>query len=141
MDVSLKLGVFNWLLGVDIKGDQVQEYERAARRAYERYSLYYKYYKDRKTEHQIALMTMIDLCVQPFVDFRSCTKEKENIEIVVCDEKFSVSVNKDERHLYENAAVLVTERYSWYLETYGKVKSEMDIAKMTLVDVCIEKFI
>lgn len=141
MNVSLKLGVFNWLLGVDIKGDRVQEYERAARRAYERYSLYYKYYKDRKTGHQIALMTMIDLCVQPFVDFWSCTKEKEQIEIVVYDEKFSVSVNKDERHLYENAAVLVTERYSWYLETYGKVKSEVDIAKMALVDVCIEKFL
>lgn len=141
MKLSLDLRVFNWLLGVDIKSDRVQEYERAARRACDRYNLYHKYYKDRKTEHQIALMTMIDLCVQPFVDFWSCTKEKECIEFVVCDEKLSVTINKDERHLYENAAAFVTERYSWYQKTYGKVKSQLDISRMALVDVCIEKFI
>lgn len=141
MMVSLDLHVFNWLLGVEIKGDRAREYERAARRAHERYNLYYKYFKDRKTEYQIALMTMLDLCVQPFVDYCSNSKEKESIIIFVCDEKLSVTVNKDERLLYENAAIFVTERYSWYLKTYGKVKCEMDISKMALVDICIEKFI
>ena len=139
MKVSLDLLVFNWLLGVDIKGDRIQEYERAARHAWDRYKLYYKYYHDRKTEHQIALMTMIDLCVQPFVDYWSNSKEKETIEVVVCDEKLSVTVNKDERQLYENSASFVTQRYSWYMKTYGKIKFEKDISIMVLVDICIEK--
>ena len=67
------------------------------------------------------------------------SKEKETIEVVVCDEKLSVTVNKDERQLYENSTSFVTQRYSWYMKTYGKIKFEKDISRMVLVDICIEK--
>ena len=140
MKVSLDLHVFNWLLGVEINEDSIPVYERAVSLAFERYHIYYNYYKDRKTEHQIALMTMIDLCLQPLFDFWSDFEEKEPIEFIICDEKLTVTVNKNKRQLFQDAAKYITERYSWYYKTYEKAKSEMDISKMVLVDVCIEKF-
>ena len=140
MKVSLDLHVFNWLLGVEINEDSIPVYERAVSHAFERYHLYYNYYKDRKTEHQIALMTMIDLCLQPLIDFWSDFEEKESIEFIICNERLTVAVNKNKRQLFQDAAKYITERYSWYYKTYEKAKSEMDISKMVLVDVCIEKF-
>ena len=42
--------------------------------------------------------------------------------------------------MYEDAAHFITKRYSWYYKTYEKVKSEPEISRMALVDICIEKF-
>jgi hypothetical protein len=140
MKVSLDLRVFNWLLSVDIKKSRIAEYEKAAYHAWNRYKLYYKYYKDSKTEHQIVLMTMLDISVQPFINYWSYEEEKISIELSVFDEKLKVTVNKKEQKLYEDAALFVTKRYSWYHKTYEKIKSEQEISRMALVDICIEKF-
>ena len=78
MKVSLDLRVFNWLLSVDIKKSRIAEYEKAAYHAWDRYRLYNQYYKDCKTEHQIALMTMLDISVHPFINYWS----------KICIEKF-----------------------------------------------------
>ena len=120
MKVSLDIRVFNWLLSVDIKKSRIAEYEKAAYHAWDRYRLYNQYYKDCKTEHQIALMTMLDISVHPFINYWSN--------------------NKKEQKLYEDAAHFITKRYSWYYKTYEKVKSEPEISRMALVDICIEKF-
>ena len=141
MKVSLDLRVFNWLLSVDIKKSRIAEYEKAAYHAWDRYELYYRYYKDRKTEHQIVLMTMLDISVQPFINYWSNEEEKITIELSVFDEKLNVTVNKKEQKLYEEAALFVTKRYSWYFKTYEKNKSEQEISRMALVDICIEKFL
>ena len=140
MKVSLDLRVFNWLLSVDIKKSRIAEYEKAAYHAWDRYRLYNQYYKDCKTEHQIALMTMLDISVQPFINYWSKDEEKVTIELSVFDEMLTVTVNKKEQKLYEDAAHFITKRYSWYYKTYEKVKSEPEISRMALVDICIEKF-
>ena len=103
MKVSLDLRVFNWLLSVDIKKSRIAEYEKAAYHAWDRYRLYNKYYKDCKTEHQIALMTMLDISVQPFINYWSKDEEKVTIELSVFDEMLTVTVNKKEQKLYEDA--------------------------------------
>ena len=51
-------------------------------------------YKDSKTEHQIALMTMLDISVQPFINYWSKDEEKVTIELSVFDEMLTVTVNK-----------------------------------------------
>ena len=140
MKVSLDIRVFNWLLSVDIKKSRIAEYEKAAYHAWDRYRLYNQYYKDCKTEHQIALMTMLDISVHPFINYWSKDEEKVTIELSVFDEMFTVTVNKKEQKLYEDAAHFITKRYSWYYKTYEKVKSEPEISRMALVDICIEKF-
>ena len=140
MKVSLDIRVFNWLLSVDIKKSRIAEYEKAAYHAWDRYKLYNEYYKDSKTEHQIALMTMLDISVQPFINYWSKDEEKVTIELSVFDEMLTVTVNKKEQKLYEDAAHFITKRYSWYYKTYEKVKSEPEISRMALVDICIEKF-
>ena len=140
MKVSLDLHVFNWLLSVDIKENRAAEYERAAYHAWDRYNLYYTYYKDRKTEHQIVLMTMFDISVHPFIYYWSKDEEKVKIELSIYDEKFTVTINKKEQRQYENAALFVTNRYSWYYKTYEKIKSEQEISRMALVDICMEKY-
>ena len=140
MKVSIELRVFNWLLSVDIKKSRVAEYEKAAYHAWGRYKLYKKYYKDCKTEHQIVLMTMLDISVHPFINYWSKEDEKIKIELSVYDEKFTVTINKKEQKQYEDAALFVTNRYSWFIKTYEKIKSEQEISRMALVDVCIEKY-
>ena len=140
MKVSLDIRVFNWLLSVDINNSRIAEYEKAAYHAWDRYRLYYQYYKDCKTEHQIALMTMLDISVQPFINYWSKDEEKVMIELSVFDEMLTVTVNKKEQKLYEDAAHFITKRYSWYYKTYEKIKSEPEISRMALVDICIEKF-
>ena len=99
-----------------------------------------EYYKDSKTEHQIALMTMLDISVQPFINYWSKDEEKVTIELSVFDEMLTVTVNEKEQKLYEDAAHFITKRYSWYYKTYEKIKSEPEISRMALVDICIEKF-
>ena len=118
MKVTLDLRVFNWLLSVDIKKSRIAEYEKAAYHAWDRYKLYYTYYKDRKTEHQIVLMTMLDISVQPFINYWSNEEEKITIELSVFDEKLNVTVNKKEQKLYEEAALFVTKRYSICIEKF-----------------------
>ena len=121
MKVSLDLRVFNWLLSVDIKKSRIAEYEKAAYHAWDRYRLYNQYYKDCKTEHQIALMTMLDISVHPFINYWSKDEEKVTIELSVFDEMFTVTVNKKEQKLYEDAAHFITKRYSWYYKTYENI--------------------
>ena len=85
-------------------------------------------------------MTMLDISVQPFINYWSKDEEKVTIELSVFDEMLTVTVNKKEQKLYEDAAHFITKRYSWYYKTYEKVKSEPEISRMALVDICIEKF-
>ena len=92
MKVSLDIRVFNWLLSVDIKKSRIAEYEKAAYHAWDRYRLYNQYYKDCKTEHQIALMTMLDISVHPFINYWSKDEEKVTIELPVFDEILTPNV-------------------------------------------------
>ena len=85
-------------------------------------------------------MTMLDISVHPFINYWSKDEEKVTIELSVFDEMFTVTVNKKEQKLYEDAAHFITKRYSWYYKTYEKVKSKPEISRMALVDICIEKF-
>ena len=85
-------------------------------------------------------MTMLDISVHPFINYWSKDEEKVTIELPVFDEILTVTVNKKEQKLYEDAAHFITKRYSWYYKTYEKVKSEPEISRMALVDICIEKF-
>ena len=52
----------------------------------------------------------------------------------------TVTVNKKEQRLHEDAAIFIIQRYSWYYKTYENIKSEPEISRMALVDICIEKF-
>ena len=74
-------------------------------------------------------MTMLDISVHPFINYWSKDEEKVTIELSVFDEMFTVTVNKKEQKLYEDAAHFITKRYSWYYKTYEKVKSEPEISR------------
>ena len=49
-------------------------------------------------------------------------EEKVTIELSVFDEMLTVTVNKKEQKLYEDAAHFITKRYSWYYKLMKRLR-------------------
>ena len=136
--IPFKLTIYDMKFDMTIEKIQIEEYCRAAIAVSNRLNAYTVCYKKCKTEHQIALMTMIDLAVDPFLDQSGIDEEIKQIELSVCDETFKLSIKESDRELYERSAVRVTKRYNSYLECYRSRPIEA-IERMTLLDVYLHR--
>ena len=88
--LHIKLHVYDEEIEVVINREDEEYYRSAAKLITERYNAYAQAYKGRKSEHTVALMTLIDIALMyqkersnndtaPFVDvFAQLTKEIEN---------------------------------------------------------------
>ena len=61
--IKIKLPIYDTELEVSIDKIDIEKFDYAARLATDRLNAYTVAYKDRKTEHQIALMSMLDLAL------------------------------------------------------------------------------
>ncbi len=61
--IPIKLAVYDLVLDVTIDKARIEEYYRAAKTVTDKLNAFTVAFKGRKTEHQIALMTMIDLAL------------------------------------------------------------------------------
>lgn len=137
-DIPFKLTVYGMEFDMTIEKNRIKEYCRAAKEVANRLNAYTVFFKDRKTEHQIALMTMIDLAVYPFLDHSETDEKKIEIELSVCDETLEVTVKESDKELYERSAIRITKRYNSYLECY-KSRPIDAIERMTLLDICLHR--
>ena len=133
-EIPFKLTVYGMEFDMTIEKNRIEEYCRAAKEVANRLNAYTVFFKGRKTEHQIALMTMIDLAVYPFLNHSETDEKKIEIELSVCDETIKVIIKESDRELYERSAIRITERYNRYLECYRSRPIEA-IERMTLLDI------
>ena len=136
--IPFKLAIYDMEFDMTIEKNRIEEYCRAAKTVTNRLNAYTVFYKDRKTEHQIALMTMIDLAVYPFLDHSETDEKEIEIELPVYDETLEVTVKESDKELYERSAIRITKRYSSYLECY-KSRPIDAIERMTLLDICLHR--
>lgn len=61
--IKIKLPIYDTELEVSIDKIDIEKIDYAARLVTDRLNAYTVAYKDRKTEHQIALMSMLDLAL------------------------------------------------------------------------------
>ena len=116
--VSVKLAIYDMEFDITIDKNRIEEYRKVAKEVANRLNAYTFAFRDRKTEHQIALMTMIDIAVYPFKNQSEGVDDDIKIELSVCDETFNVSIKENDRELYERSAIRITKRYNSYLEHY-----------------------
>ena len=136
--IPFKLAIYDMEFDMTIEKNRIEEYCRAAKTVTNRLNAYTVFYKDRKTKHQIALMTMIDLAVYPFLN-HSDNDEQKKIELSVCDETIKVTINERELELFERSAKRVTNCYNRYLGHYKDYKTEDEIERMALLDICLHR--
>ena len=136
-EIPFKLTVYGMEFDMTIEKNRIEEYCRAAKEVANRLNAYTFAYKDRKTEHQIALMTMIDLAVYPFLN-HSENDDEIKMELPLCDETLKVTIRESDRELYERSAIRITKRYNCYLECY-KSRPTDAIERMALLDICLHR--
>ena len=136
--VQVKLPIYDMEFDITIDKNRIEEYCNAAQTVTNRLNAYMVFYKDRKTEHQIALMTMIDLAVYPFLDHSEFYEENIKIMLPVCDETLEITIKGNDRELFERSAIRITKRYNAYLECYTSRPIE-EIERMTLLDICLHR--
>lgn len=136
--VSVKLAIYDMEFDITIDKNRIEEYRKVAKEVTNRLNAYTFAFRGRKTEHQIALMTMIDIAVYPFKNQSEGVDDDIKIELSVCDETFNVSIKENDRELYERSAIRITKRYNSYLEHYKSRPIEA-IERMTLLDICLHR--
>lgn len=136
--IPFKLTVYGITFDMTIEKNRIEEYCNAAKTVTNRLNAYTWAYKKCKTKHQIAIMTMIDLAVYPFLDQSEIDENINQIELSVCDETIKVTIKESDRELYERAAVRVTKRYNSYLECYRSRPIDA-IERMTLLDIYLHR--
>ena len=62
--LHIRLHVYDEEIDVSVKRDEEEYYRSAAKLITERYNAYAEAYKGRKSDHTIALMTLIDIARQ-----------------------------------------------------------------------------
>ena len=137
--VQVKLPIYDMEFDITIDKNRIEEYCNAAQTVTNRLNAYMVFYKDRKTEHQIALMTMIDLAVYPFLNHSDNDEQKKEIELSVCDETIKVTIKERDQELFERSAKRVTNCYNRYLGHYKDYKTEETIERMALLDICLHR--
>lgn len=62
--MNIRLHVYDEEINVTINREEEEFYRAAAKMITDRYNVYAKLFKGRKSEHVIALMTMVDIALQ-----------------------------------------------------------------------------
>ena len=141
IETMVKVGVTIYYCSfeVTIQNGQRIEYKNAACRATDRFATYLDAYSD-KSDHQIVLMTLLDLFVLDYIDY-SDDGEREKIVLPIYDENIEVMVNAEDRELFTQAAEFITERYNAYQDVYGGEEPEEIISRMVMLDVSLARLL
>jgi len=134
----IKVHVYDCDIDISVLKGCEQKYRDAADLAGWRLHRYYERYKDSKTDHEITMMTILDILCLPY---RTYSDNFENIKIAiwVCGEEYTLTINKCELCLYDYAAGVVIQRWEKYMHQYGKRKTEKEISRMVLLDAASHK--
>jgi len=62
--IKINLQIYDTEFEIHIDKGKIEDYDKAARLVFDRFNAYMYAYKKRKSEHEIALMTMLDLALQ-----------------------------------------------------------------------------
>jgi hypothetical protein len=134
----IKLAIYGMEFEITIDRNRIEEYYNAAKIVTNRLNAYTFAYKDRKTKHQIAIMTMIDLAVYPFLNHSDNDEQRKEIELSVCYETIKVTIKESDQELFEKSAIRISKRYNCYLECYRSRPTD-EIERMTLLDICLHR--
>ena len=78
--LNIKLHVYDKYIDVAINREDEQLYRAAAKLISERYGIYAQVYANRKTDHEVALMTLVDVALRYEQErFRNDTAPYDNI--------------------------------------------------------------
>lgn len=66
--IKINLQIYDTEFEIHIDKNKIEDYDKAARLVSNRFDAYMSAYKKRKTEHEIALMTMLDIALQKNYD-------------------------------------------------------------------------
>ena len=125
-----------WLVDKKIKGERITKYNQALNFAHKRYHAYYNAYKQRKTEYQIAVMTVFDLALPSRLPWGG---EKVGLKLSVCNETLSITVSKSNQQIYQKTAMFVNKCYYNYLKKYYGEKDRKEIMGMVMIEMSIKK--
>ena len=134
----IKVHVYDYELEVSVLKGSEQKFQDAADLAGWRLHRYYERYKDSKTDHEITMITILDLLCLPYRTY-SDNCEKIKIAIRLCGEEYILTINKCELCLYNYAAEVVNWKWDKYMQQYGKRKTEEEISRMLLLDAASQK--
>ena len=124
------------LLKATIMEKFLNNYNLALNFARRRYQAYYNAYKQRKTEHQIAVMTAFDLALPSHLPWG---KEKVDLSLSVCNETLSSTIPKSYQQKYQKTAMRVNKCYYKYLKKYYGKKNQKEILEMVMIEMGIKK--
>lgn len=125
-----------WFVDKRIREERITNYNLALNFAHKRYHSYYNTYKQRKTEHQIAVMTAFDLALSSHSPWG---EEMVDLKLSVCDEVLSITVSKSMQQRYQKTAILVNKCYYKYLKKYYGEKDWKEIIVMVMIEMSIKK--
>ena len=125
-----------WLVDKRIRGERITKYNQAFNFAHKRYHAYYNAYQQRKTEHQIAVMTAFDLALSSHLPWK---EEIVNLNLSVCNETLSITVSKSNQQIYQKTAMLVNRCYYKFLKKYYGEKDWKEIIEMVMIEMSIKK--
>ena len=125
-----------WFVDKRIREERITNYNQALNFAHKRYHAYYNAYKQRKTEYQIAVMTVFDLALPSRLPWED---EKVVFNLSVCNETFSIKLSKSKQQIYQKTAMLVNKCYYNYLKKYYGEKDWKEIIVMVMIEMIIKK--
>ena len=125
-----------WFVDKRIREERITNYNLALNFAHKRYHAYYNAYKQRKTEHQIAVMTAFDLALSSHLPWGG---EKVGLKLSVCNETLSITVSKSNQQIYQKTAMLVNRCYYKFLKKYYGEKDWKEIIVMVMIEMSIKK--
>ena len=125
-----------WLVDKRIRDERITNYNLALNFAHKRYHAYYNAYKQRKTEYQIAVMTVFDLALSSHLPWGG---EEVGLKLSVCNETLNITVSKSNQQIYQKTAMLVNKCYYKYLKKYYGEKDWKEIIVMVMIEMSIKK--
>lgn len=125
-----------WLVDKRIRDERITNYNLALNFAHKRYHAYYNAYKQRKTEYQIAVMTVFDLALSSHLPWGG---EEVGLKLSVCNETLNITVSKSNQQIYQKTAMFVNKCYYNYLKKYYGEKDWKEIMEMVMIEMSIKK--
>ena len=138
---TIRVKVADTLLHVTLERKYADLCQEAADYATERFNLYYETNKETKSEHNIILITLLDIVVMPFVPFSRKPMVTKATEFHIYDKTLRVKIRPELSSMYYDAAELVTEYYSSYSEKYkGEDCHTIDMMALFAVALNYKKY-
>lgn len=138
---KIKVQVYDMELEVTINTQETKLYRKAAQYATDRYHAYHVHYRDKKTDFEIGLLTMLDIVVAQLKRTEGSQEDEDSPQIEICLEVVDYSIHatipQTSEKFFMSAAKTVSQRYSDYYDHYKDEKDEYTIMLMTLLDLTL----